>query len=153
MPSLSAVSHTCLSLVSQGFPVIHVCTKCVRQKSKCSRSALFSHHLYPSLPIISLLLSIHLPVHIRFPSCLLIVVVPHYLFLHCASSSSPRANTLQQRLQALVGRPPACSKHSDTPNSTCGPVQPDRGFHRTDDGAHSSFLSPHKSVGGLCPIV
>ncbi|KAI4813967.1 hypothetical protein KUCAC02_003185 [Chaenocephalus aceratus] len=40
-----------------------------------------------------------------------------------------------------------------TPSSTCGPVDPDWGFHRADDGAHSSFLSPHKSVGGLRPTV
>lgn len=40
-------------------------------------------------------------------------------------------------------------KTSHTPISTCGPVQPDRGFRCVDDGAQSSFLSPHKSVGGL----
>lgn len=27
MPSLNVVNHTCLSLVSQGFPVIHVCAE------------------------------------------------------------------------------------------------------------------------------
>lgn len=121
--------------------------------SKCSHSPPFSHHRYPPLPIILLLLSIHLFVRIPFPSCLLIVVVPHNLFLHWACSSSPRARSFQQRLEALAGRPPGCSKNSHTPFFTCGPVQPDRGFHRADDGAQSSFLSPHKSVCGLRPIV
>lgn len=82
MPSLSAVSHICLSLVSQGFPVIHVCAKAEWQAQSVVALLLFSYHLYHSLPIISLLLSIHLFVRIPFPSCLLIVVVPHHLFLH-----------------------------------------------------------------------
>lgn len=113
----------------------------------CSHS-LPSHHLYPPLPIIARLLSIHLFVRILFPSCLLIGVVPHHLFLHRAYRSAPWANVFQQHLKALVGRPPACSKNSYTPSTTCGPVQPNRGFHYVDDGEQSSFLSPHKSVGG-----
>lgn len=107
-----------------------------------------SHHLYPPLPIIAHLLSIHLFVRIPFPSCLLIGVIPHHLFLHHAYRSAPWANVFQQHLEALVGRPPGCSKNSYTPNTTCGPVQPNRGFHYVDDGEQSSFLSPHKSVGG-----
>lgn len=152
MPSLSAVSHTHLSLVSQGFPVNHVCTEADRRAQSTVTLLLF-YHIYPPLPIILLLLSIHLFVCIPFPSCLLIVVVPHHLFLPKACSASPQASSFQQHLEALVGRPPGCSKNSPTPNSTCGPVQPDRGFHHTDDEAHSSFLSPHKSVGGLHPMV
>lgn len=124
MPSLSAVSHIRLSLVSQDFVVIHVCKEAKLRGSKCSHSPPCSHHLYPPLPIISLLLSIHLFVRIPFPSCLLIVVVPHHLFPRRACSSSPRADSFQQRLKALAGRPPGCSKNSHTPNSTCGPVQP-----------------------------
>lgn len=121
--------------------------------SKCSDSPPFSHHLYPPLPIISL--SIHLFVHIPFPSCLLIVAAPHHLFLHQAHSSSPQATNFQQRLEAPVGRPPGRSKKTtlNTPSCTSRPVQPKRGFHLADDGAHSSFLNPYKSVGGLRPMV
>lgn len=68
MPSLSAVSHTRLSLVSQSFLVIHVCKR--RPQSKATLP-LFSHLTHPPLPIISLLLSIHLFVRIVpfLPAC------------------------------------------------------------------------------------
>lgn len=100
--------------------------------------------LFLLLPTSSPFISVRIP----FPSCLLIGVVPHHLFLHRAYRSAPWADVFQQHLEALVGRPPGCSKNSYTPNTTCGPVQPNRGFHYVDDGEQSSFLSPHKSVGG-----
>lgn len=41
MPSSRAISHTRLSLVTQGFPVIHVCTEAERQAQSVVTLPLF----------------------------------------------------------------------------------------------------------------
>lgn len=115
----------------------------------CGQCPPFSHHLNPPHTIFPLILPIYLFVCIPFPFWLLIVVVHLHSFFCQAFSSSPRASSFQQHPRVLAGRPPGCSKNSHILNSTCGPVQPNRGFHGVDDGAHTSFLSPHKSVGEL----
>lgn len=131
MPSLSAVSQFHVSLVTQDFLLIHVWEVEVKlYPPPCS------YHLYLPIPIILLLLPIHLFVHIHFASCLLIVVVPHHLFLLNAYSRSPWANCFHQHLKALAGRPPGCSKKKLSHTQFhLRPVQPDRGFHSADDGA------------------
>lgn len=126
--------------------------------SERSHCPVLVKHLCPPLSIRALLLlrllllSIHLSTCIPFPSCLLISpcttpIISAPLSLQCSSLSLLFSGADPG---AGITRPPGCSKNPcHTPSCTCGLVQVDRGFHRSDDGAQSSFLNPHKSVGGL----
>lgn len=115
---------------------------------KCSRHPAASHHLRPPLPPAALLLSIHLFVCAAFPSC-----PPANWSRSAPFTSAPRPQRCS--LGQLLSAAPAgcCWKTSRTfreSSTTCGPVQPSRGFQPHDDGERPSFLScSHKSVGGL----
>lgn len=127
------------------FPVIHVCAD-TEQKPIMLLLFFFS----PPTSFFLLLHSSSLVLFFCLPlsSCLLIVVVPHQLFLLQKSLASSTAT------QGLCFKTSGTLKKcSNTPSSTCGVVQPNRGFQHADDGAHSSFLNPRKSVDGLCPVV
>lgn len=148
MLSLSCISYTCFSLVIHCFPVIHICAD-TKQQSRHVVTLLFLT-TYILFPITSLLLFIHL-----FLSILSFLPANYCCTKPIISPAEVFAGPPLQRLETHVFRPPGClrKKIPTHPVPPAGPVQPNRGFWHTDDGAHSSFLNPHKSVDGFCPVV
>lgn len=149
MPSLSCQPRSSLTGDSRFSSDSRLCTI-----SKSPHSP-FSHHTHPPLPIIPLLLSIHLFVRAPSPSCLLIVVVlQHTIYFPAEPAELLPGPTLFSSVSgALVGRPPGCSKQLSHTQFHLRAGAARQGISPADDGAQSSFLSPHKSVGGLRPIV